>query len=103
MDLQNIVLPVLVVVTSLAAVLLGARRLGLAPRRLRRAALGALETVGLVVAFGAANLGLGVAAVLAWRALTGEFLSFYVLNDVVLGLLSLLQALVFQWWRAATD
>lgn len=100
MDLENVVLPVLVAVTSLAAVLIGRRWLGLAPRRLRLAALRAVETVGLVAAFGAANVGLGVAVILAYRELTGEFLSFYVLNDAVLGLLSLLQALVFQWWWA---
>jgi hypothetical protein len=100
MDLENIVLPVLVLTTSLGAVLIGARRLGLAPRRLSGAAMRAVETIGLLVAFGVANLAVGIAGVLAYRGLTGEFLSFYVLNDAILGVLSLLQALIFQWWRA---
>lgn len=103
MDLENIVLPVLVLVTSLGAVLFGARRLGLAPRRLGGAALRAVETIGLLVAFGVANVALGIAGVLAYRGLTGEFMSFYVLNDAILGVLSLLQALIFQWWWARRD
>lgn len=103
MDIENFVLPALVLVTSLGAVLLGARRLGLAPRRLGGAALHAVETIGLLVAFGAANLALGIAVVLAYRGLTGEFMSFYVLNDAILGLFSLLQALIFQWWRARRE
>ncbi|HKZ04799.1 MAG TPA: hypothetical protein VJU81_04945 [Methylomirabilota bacterium] len=100
MDIEHIVLPALVLMTSLGAVVLGTWRLGLAPRRLGGAALRAVETIGLLVAFGVANVALGIAGVLAYRGLTGEFMSFYVLNDAILGLLSLLQALVFQWWRA---
>jgi hypothetical protein len=97
------VLPLLVALTSLAGVLVGARRLGLSPRRLGGAVVRAMETLGLLVLFGVANVALGVVGILAWRGLTGEFVSFYILNDAILGLFSLLQALVFQWWRARTE
>jgi hypothetical protein len=103
MDLEQIVLPALVAATSLGAYLIGTRGLGLPPGGLRRAGARALETIGLLIVFAAANLGLGVAVILAWRGLTGEFLSLYLLNDAVLGILSLLQALIFQWWWARTD
>jgi hypothetical protein len=91
----------LVAVTSLAAYLLGARWLGLAPRGLRPAALDAVEWVGLAVLFLAGNLAVGVAVILGLRALTGEFITVYVLSDVTLVFLSLLQGALFQWWRRA--
>jgi hypothetical protein len=103
MDLEQIALPVLVAATSLGAYLIGTRGLGLSRGGLRRAGARALETIGLLTVFAATNLGLGVAVILAWRGLTGEFLSLYLLNDAVLGILSLLQALIFQWWWARTD
>lgn len=95
---EQIVLPALVAATSLGAFLIGTTRLGLRPGGLRRAGARTLEAIGLILVFAAANLGLGVAVILGWRALTGEFLSLYLLNDAVLGLLSLFQALVFHWW-----
>ena len=100
MDLEQIVLPALVAITSLGAFLVGTLRLGLAPAGLRQAGVRTLEMVGLLIVFSVLNLALGVAGVLAWRGLTGEFVSLYVLNDAVLGLLSLLQAVVFHWWWA---
>lgn len=103
MDLEQIVLPALVAATSLGAFLIGIRRLGLPRGGLRRAGARALEAIGLSFVFAAANLGLGVAVILGWRALTGEFLSLYLLNDAVLALLSLVQALIFQWWWARGD
>jgi len=48
--------------------------------------------------FLALNLGLGGLAVLAWRGLSGRFVSLYILNDATLGVLSLVQALIFHWW-----
>jgi hypothetical protein len=103
MDLQELLLPALVVATSLGAYLIGVRRLRLPRAGLRSAVGRALETLGLLMLFGAVNVGLGITFVLAWRGITGEFLSFYLLNDAVLGLLSLLQALIFQWWWTRAD
>jgi len=103
MDPQELLLPSLVVVTSLGAYLVGRWLLRLPRARLRRAAARALEALGLLMLFGVVNVGLGIAFVLAYRGITGEFLSFYLLNDAVLGILSLVQALIFQWWWARPD
>ncbi len=101
MDLEPVVLPALVAITSLGALLVGIRRLGLAPAGLQQAGVRALETMGLLLVFTGLNLALGIAGILAWRGITGEFVSLYVLNDAVLGLLSLVQAVIFHWWWAA--
>src|SRR5262245_54021287 len=103
MDPQELLLPGVVVATSLAAYLIGGRLLRLPRPGLRRAFGRALETLGLLMLFAAVNVGLGIAFVLAYRGITGEFLSFYLLNDAVLGILSLVQALIFQWWWAGAD
>lgn len=102
-DPQELLLPGVVVVTSVAAFIIGRRTLRLRPAGLRRAFGRALETLGLLMLFAVVNMALGVTFVLAWRAITGEFLSFYLLNDAVLGILSLIQALIFQWWWARAD
>ncbi len=92
----------LVGVTSVAAYLIGARGLRLPRRGLGPAAGRTLECVGLTLLFFGANLAVGVAAVLAARAVTRGFVSLYLADDVVLLPLSLLQALLFAWWRAAS-
>ena len=88
-------------ITSIAAYLLG-RRLGLSPRALAAAADKALECLGLAVLFYGSNLGIGVLGILVTRWLTGAFVSLYSVRDVTLLVLSLLQALVFAWWRDRT-
>jgi hypothetical protein len=100
--MESLLVPVLVAVTSVGAYALGVRRLGL-----RRDALGAaigraLECLGLTIAFGAANFALGFGLILATRAVLRGFVSVYVLNDAVLLILSLVQALVFAWWQATS-
>jgi hypothetical protein len=85
--------------TSIGAYYFGARALGL-----RTAGLGAaigkmLESVGTILIFLAVNLAIAVTVVLAVRGLTGAFVSAYVVDDVVWLGLSLVQGLVFQWWR----
>jgi len=101
--MENLSIPLLVLMvglTSLAAFLVGTRRLGLTAGRLRRAGARTLDCVGLGLVFLLANLLIGAAAILGLRALTGAFVSLYFLNDATLAVLSGLQALVFQWWRA---
>jgi hypothetical protein len=88
----------LVACTSLAAYWLGARALGLPRRRLGAATRRMLECVGLTLVFFAANLALALLAIVAARRLTRGFVSLYLVNDLVLVALSLLQALVFAWW-----
>ena len=84
--------------TSAAAYLVGARRLGLSRRGLRAAAGKAIETLGTTVVFAAVNLGLGLTIALGTRPLTGNFVSTYLLADPAWLLPSLLQGLTFQLW-----
>jgi hypothetical protein len=66
-----------------------------------RAAVGAFfEWVGTLFLFFAANLGVGVVVVLLMRAVTGQFLSLYLFENVYLLLLSVAQAFVFHYlWK----
>jgi hypothetical protein len=89
----------LVGLTSTGAYLVG--RLGLAlPNRGLRVAIGKmLECAGVTGVFFVVNIGVALTAILALRLLTGSFVSVYVADDMALPVLSLLQALVFVWWR----
>jgi hypothetical protein len=88
----------LVACTSLAAYLIGTGGLGLSRRGLRVAAGRMLECAGLTLVFFAANVTLAMLAIMTARRLTRSFVSLYLVNDLVLLGLSLLQALVFAWW-----
>jgi hypothetical protein len=85
--------------TSLGAYLVGAVVHGLRPAALSEAMRDVLEALGLGVLFLLANLAVGAVVVLGARRLTGHFVSIYLLSDVTLPMLSLVQALVFQHWR----
>ena len=98
MELETLVVPALVLVTSVGAWLVGTRRLGLARAGLLTAGARMLEVVGLLMVFLALNLGLGGIAILTWRGISGRFASLYILNDATLGVLSFVQALIFHWW-----
>jgi hypothetical protein len=94
--MSSALLVLLAATTSLLAVLIGR---GSGSRGLGRAFGLTLELVGIAALFLAANLGLGVALVLAIRGFSPFFVSIYVLNDVTLVALSLLQGAVFFCWR----
>ena len=98
MYLETFVVPALVAVTSMGVWLVGTRRLGLPGAGLFPAGGRMLEAIGLLLVFLALNLGLGATAILAWRGITGRFVSLYLLNDATLGVFALVQALVFHWW-----
>lgn len=68
-------------------------------RGLRAAAGKALESAGLAGVFFLLNLGVGLSLALALRRAPGAFVSLYVNDDVSMLVLSVLQALVLQWWR----
>jgi hypothetical protein len=96
--MRQVVALVLVALTSLGMLALGTRRLGL-----RRALLGpaigkTLECIGTMLAFYAANVALGLLAILVGRSLTGTFVSSYSTSDVGLLALSFLQGLFFHCW-----
>jgi hypothetical protein len=96
---DQVFLLLLTTTTSLGAVVLGVRALGLSRSRLKTAGHCALELVGASVVFFVVNLAVGLPVILAVRALTSEFLSVYLLNDLMLVALSTLQGLVFCCWR----
>jgi hypothetical protein len=96
---DQVFLLLLTATTSLGAVVVGARALGLARGRLKTAARCALEVVGASVVFFVVNLMVGLPVILAVRAFTGQFLSVYLLNDLMLIVLSTLQGIVFCGWR----
>src|SRR5262245_12452421 len=97
--MQELLILALVAITSVAAYWMGRRRLGLAPAGLRPAVTRLLECLGLTVLFLLGNQALGIAAIVVARAVTGGFVSLYLVDDVSLAVLSLLQALLFAWWR----
>jgi hypothetical protein len=100
--MEGVFLPLLVAVTSVTAYVIGVHALGLPRRGLGRAVGRMLELAGLTVVFLVANLAIGLAVVLATRALSMRFISVYILNDVSLVALSALQGIVFGWWRRST-
>jgi len=95
---QSLILISIVVVSTLAA-LVATVRSGFVPRDGWRPALWtALGLIGASAVFFVLNLTIGVAAILLVRSVTPLFVSIYVLNDVTLVGLSLLQGLVFGVW-----
>jgi len=88
-------------VTSLGAYVYGRLGLDLQDRALWTASRGALACLGVGLAFLALNLVIGFVATLALRLVLHEFVSLYVINDVTLVYVSLIQGLVFRlwWWR----
>lgn len=96
---MDVVILGLTALTSLAAYAVGRRRLRLPARALRPAVDKMLECLGLAVIFFGSNLGIGLAGILLGRALTGVFVSLYLVDDTMLLRLSVLQAMVFAWWR----
>jgi hypothetical protein len=95
----SLALAIVVALTSLAAYRVGTRRLGLRPTDLRHAGARAIESAGFTVLFLLANVAVGTIAILSIRHLTGYFITAYLISDITLVVLSVLQALCFQWWR----
>jgi hypothetical protein len=97
--MDQIFLPLLIGTTSVAALVMGVRGLGLSWTRLKVGVQCALEAVGASVVFLFVNLAVGLPIILAVRALTNQFVSVYLLNDVMLVVLSTVQGMVFCCWR----
>jgi hypothetical protein len=97
---DDVVLGVLVI-TSVGAGALGAWYLRLPARQLGRAAGLLLEILGLTGVFLVVNVAVGIAVILGLRHVIGRVASLHTINDVTLGIVSLLQALLFHAWRAA--
>jgi hypothetical protein len=99
--MMEITILVLVGLTSMGAYLAAVRTFGWSRLDLVTAFLRMLDVVGASTMFFATNLALGIAAILAMRGLTGRFVSLYVLDDISLLLLSVVQGLLFEYWRHA--
>ena len=89
--------------TSAALYLAATRGLGARRYALRAALVRMVECVGLAIVLAALNVAVGFLLVLALRPLTGSFVSLYLNTDGVLVVLSLLQAIVLQWWLSAGE
>jgi len=86
-------------VTSLGLCLVGRRWLQLSWGDLRTAAGLVLAWLGMAAALFAGNVLVGMLVAHSLRTLTPVFVPLYLANDVVLLVLSALQALLFQlWW-----
>lgn len=97
--MSSVFLLALVAVTSLLSWLLRSRRRPSPVRAVANAVNGTLECIGAAVVFLSLNVALGVAAILAARALSGGFVSLYLVSDTTLLALSFLQAVAFHSWR----
>lgn len=84
--------------TSVALYVAGTRGLALRRGALRPALVRMLECVGLAIVLAAMNVAAGFLLVLALRRLTGSFVTLYLNTDATLLALSVLQAIVLQWW-----
>ena len=93
---------VLIGLTSAGAWAVGARRLGLDTRALGAAAGRLLESLGVIVIFLGANLLVAGFLILTARSVGPRFVSLYLVDDVVVLALSVLQGLAFQAWRGAS-
>ena len=98
--MTTLTLLLIVGLTSLGAWFAAARFAGLRRADLPGALMETLECLGLVVIFFLANVAVGTALILGFRALTGRFVSVYIVHDATLAILSLLQALLWHRWRA---
>lgn len=96
-------LPLLAVLTSVAAYVIAARVWNRRPWALRPALWRALEVIGLASVFLAANFAVGLLIVLLVRGVSGRFISAYVLNDTTLVVMSTLQGMLWSFWGHAED
>jgi hypothetical protein len=91
---------IIVGLTSLGTYIVGIKRLRLSASGLWVALGEAFACVGLTVIFFLLNLAIGMLAILAARFFSGGFVSLYTASDLTMLVLSGLQALAFQAWRA---
>ena len=89
----------LATLTSLGAVLAGARGLGLRPGTLGAALIRGAELVGAALLFWLANVALGMTLTLVARNVGLGFVSLYLNTDVSILIVSCVQGLVFECWR----
>ena len=98
--MDNLFGSILVVITSIATYGI-TRRHAAESASVRHAFRIVLECLGASTVFLGINAALGTLVILGLRSFTPLFLSVYVLNDLMLIVLSILQGFVFHlWWRS---
>lgn len=97
--IEQVFVPLVAALSTILAFAVCARRFGWPARTVVTALGKVLECVGALVVFCLLNAAVGGAVILASRAISGRFVSFYLGADRSLLVLSALQALLFQWWR----
>src|SRR5438874_1919245 len=100
--MQALVILAIVAVTSLVAAVIARRGFEWSGLALVAGFARMLEYVGAGLVFFAVNLLVAVLALLATRTLTRAHVSLYLVNDIALLALSLLQGFAFQCWREAS-
>lgn len=101
--MSYVFLPLLAVLTSIGAYILAVRVWTWRSRALWPALRRALEVIGAASIFLAVNFAVGLLIVLVVRSMSGRFISAYVLNDTTLVVMSVLQGMVWSFWRDAED
>jgi hypothetical protein len=99
---DELLIGVTIGLTSGIAYLLGRRLIGLPRRGLSAAVTRTLECLGITAVFVVFNGATGILVVLGLRKVTGQFVGLYAFTDIVLIPLSLMQGLLFWWWRVAS-
>lgn len=89
----------LLVITSVGGYVFGRKAMRLSNRALSSAWRTLLECVCLSLVFFVLNLLVAFVWILGSRVMTGNFISFYVVSDITLLMLSLLQGAIFEFWR----
>ncbi|HUF93448.1 MAG TPA: hypothetical protein VMR23_13795 [Candidatus Limnocylindria bacterium] len=103
MDPDRLVVYAAITGTSGAALVVGARALGLPWTALAHAGARGLEVFGLAVLFFVTNIVAGTTFIIGMRLVGGVFISVYTMDDLVLPVLSAAQALVFHLWQGRAD
>ena len=85
--------------TSVGIYLVGSRGLGLSGRDLPVAVGKMLQCVGATLVFFVLNLAVAIAVIFISRGLGEGLVSLYLAGDTAWLILSLFQAVTFQWWR----
>jgi hypothetical protein len=93
----------IVAISSLAAAAFARYGCGARFDHLPKAARRMLAFLALWVLCLALNVALGIAAVLAWRAVSARFVSLYLVNDDSLLIFSALQASILHLWISASE
>lgn len=100
--MEQVFVSVVIAITTALAYLITRRFAAVNGQSFRRALETVLECIGTCILFIGLNVALGVMLVFLIRGFTPWFIAPYVVSDLMLVVLSVVQGFVFQtWWRSA--